>query len=71
MDSQILEGSIADGGAAMTAYARMQFTNMSDKERELARNALLKYCELDTFAMVMIFEYWKHEIDQVEHGKAA
>lgn len=71
MDSLILEGSIADGGAAMTAYARMQFTNMSESERNLARKALLKYCELDTFAMVLIFEFWKYEIDRVELGKAA
>lgn len=64
MDSFITDGSIADGGAAMTAYARMQFTQMSEAESEKVTKALLKYCELDTFAMVMIFEYWKNEIDQ-------
>lgn len=64
MDSLITDGSIADGGAAMTAYARMQFTQMSEAESEKVAKALLKYCELDTFAMVMIFEYWKNEIDQ-------
>lgn len=63
MDSLITDGSIADGGAAMTAYARMQFTQMSEAESEKVAQALLKYCELDTFAMVMIFEYWKHELD--------
>jgi hypothetical protein len=50
--------SVDDTGAAMTAYARMQFTQMTDIERELARKALLRYCELDTLAMVMIYEYW-------------
>jgi hypothetical protein len=59
MDSLITEGSIADGGAAMTAYARMQFTQMSEIECDQVKKALLKYCELDTFAMVLIFEYWK------------
>ena len=44
------------GGAAMTAYARMQFLEMSDGERDEIRAALLKYCELDTMAMVMIYE---------------
>jgi hypothetical protein len=63
MDSLITDGNIADGGAAMTSYARMQFTQMSESESEIVANALLKYCELDTFAMVMIFEYWKHEIE--------
>ena len=47
------------GGAAMTAYAKMQFSEMSDEERKLTRKALLRYCELDTFAMVLIWEYWK------------
>lgn len=64
MDSLIMDGSIADGGAAMTAYSRMQFTEMSAAECERVAKALLKYCELDTFAMVMIWEYWKYEIDK-------
>ncbi len=64
MDSLIMDGSIADGGAAMTAYSRMQFTEMSAPECERVTRALLKYCELDTFAMVMIWEYWKHEIEK-------
>jgi hypothetical protein len=62
MDGLITDGSIADGGAAMTAYARMQFTQMSEMERERVTKSLLKYCELDTFAMVMIYEYWLSEI---------
>ena len=53
---------LADGGAAMTAYSRMQFTEMSDLESQEVQKALLKYCELDTLAMVMIWEYWKKEI---------
>ena len=50
---------LADGGAAMMAYAKMQFSEMSEQEREFYRNALLKYCELDTLAMVMIYEGWR------------
>jgi hypothetical protein len=38
---------LRDGGAAMTAYAMLQFTEMSDYERNEIRKALLKYCELD------------------------
>ena len=59
LESLIIDETIADGGAAMTAYARMQFSRMSDTERDLAAKALLRYCELDTLAMVMIYEYWK------------
>jgi hypothetical protein len=62
MDALIMDGSIADGGAAMTAYSRMQFTEMTDAEAARVASALLKYCELDTFAMVMIYEYWNAEI---------
>ncbi|GAB6153615.1 hypothetical protein JCM17380_23650 [Desulfosporosinus burensis] len=47
------------GGAALTAYARMQFEEMSKYERTEIEKALLKYCELDTLAMVMIYEGWK------------
>lgn len=51
--------SIDDGGAAMTAWARMQFTEMKEPERRAIEAALLKYCELDTLSMVWIIEYFK------------
>lgn len=54
------DAGIADGGAAMIAYARMQFTEMSDDERERISKALLRYCELDTLAMVMLWEAWNN-----------
>lgn len=50
---------LKEGGAAMTAYCRMQFSEMSDFERDKLKAALLKYCELDTLAMVMIYEAWR------------
>ena len=53
---------IADGGAALTAYAKMQFSHVPANQREMLKNALLKYCELDTLAMVMILEYWINEL---------
>lgn len=60
-DAQLLFDSedLKEGGAATIAYAKLQFTNMSDSEREELRNALLRYCELDTLAMVMIVEAWQ------------
>jgi hypothetical protein len=51
--------NIDDGGAALTAYGKIQYTNMSQLEREELSLALLKYCELDTLAMVMIYEHLK------------
>ncbi len=50
---------LRDGGAALTAYSRLQFEEMSDYERLEIKKALLQYCELDTFAMVMIYEGWR------------
>jgi len=52
------DNELKNGGAALMAYARMQFEVMSDYEREELKRALLKYCELDTLAMVMIVEAW-------------
>ena len=46
------DNSIKQGGAAMTAFARLQFEEMSDYERQAINVGLKKYCELDTMAMV-------------------
>jgi hypothetical protein len=50
---------IAQGGAATTAYARLQFEDIAPQERRSIEAALLRYCELDTMAMVVIYEAWK------------
>ena len=56
---KLFHGSgISAGGAAMGAYNALQFTDMPDNEREIILQALLKYCELDTLAMLMIYEHW-------------
>lgn len=54
--------NIADGGAALTAYAKLQYQDMSESERSELTSALLKYCELDTLAMVMIYEHFKFDL---------
>lgn len=53
-----LDGELREGGAAMMAYARLQFENLSEPRREAIKNALLRYCELDTLAMVMAVQAW-------------
>jgi hypothetical protein len=55
-----LPDHIDGGGAAMVAYARLQFEGIPEPVRESVRNALYKYCELDTLAMVMALEAWLH-----------
>ena len=65
------EDELRDGGAAMTAYLKMQFTQMSDMEREEIKKALLRYCELDTLAMVMLYEHWVEIMKPATKKKAA
>ena len=51
--------TISNGGAALTAYNKLMFCDgvMTDA----LRKALLRYCELDTMAMVFIWEFFNHE----------
>jgi len=49
---------INQGGAASYAYLRLQFEDLSDPERLSIERGLLRYCELDTLAMVMILQGW-------------
>lgn len=51
--------TVANGGAALTAYSKLQYEDMTDDERNELKSSLLKYCELDTLAMVMIYERFK------------
>jgi hypothetical protein len=52
-----------NGGAALTAFGYLQYTDMSAAERDELRSGLLRYCELDTLAMVMIWEGFQEVIN--------
>jgi Domain of unknown function(DUF2779) len=54
---------IAEGGAAATAYSRLQFENLSSDARNRIKDALLRYCETDTLAMVMVLQGWQELIN--------
>mgnify|MGYP001198527791 CR=1 FL=1 len=47
---------VANGGAAMLAYADLQRRDVPAAERRRLEGQLLRYCELDTLAMVMVYE---------------
>jgi hypothetical protein len=47
---------VADGGAALTAYSYLQYTHIPEQVRMALKNALLRYCELDTMAMCFLLE---------------
>jgi hypothetical protein len=53
LDYHNLDG-VHNGGEAMAVYPQIQF--MSPDEQKAARYNLLKYCELDTYAMVKIWQ---------------
>ena len=57
--------NIKNGGVAMTAYRDMMFGyGKNNKESKAAiKNALLRYCELDTLAMVIIWEHWRRLVN--------
>ena len=48
--------AVADGGAAMVAYGLLQSGLLDEPARQRLRSQLLRYCELDTLAMVMAWE---------------
>ena len=62
------ESELRDGGAAMIAYARTQYEAMGEYERAQLFQALRKYCELDTLAMVMLYEGWLSLLDDGRRG---
>jgi hypothetical protein len=53
---------VGDGGAALTAYNYLQYADVPQDQRARIADALLRYCELDTLAMVMIVEGWREMI---------
>ncbi len=59
------EMDVNNGGAALVAYNKMQFTETTQAECNNLRNSLLRYCELDTLAMVFIVEYFR---DALKNG---
>jgi len=58
--------AINHGGMAATTFAKLQFEDLTDTQRKTLQDALLRYCELDTLAMVMIVESW---LDQLRNEK--
>ena len=52
---------VQNGGEAMQTYAKL--AHMEDKEEvQRLREALLRYCELDTLAMVKVLEKLKESV---------
>ena len=56
LDYHNLEG-VHNGGEAMTIFPKIQY--MDPEEQAKTRENLLKYCQLDTYAMVKVWEELK------------
>ena len=54
LDYHNLQGSVHNGGEAMNIFPKIK--DMSEDEQRKARESLLKYCELDTYAMVKVWQ---------------
>lgn len=57
LDYHNLSGSVHDGGEAMTIFPMIK--DMPPAEAQAARNSLLEYCNLDTWAMVKLWQKLK------------
>jgi hypothetical protein len=55
-EDELREMTIGEGGVAMLAYNLTQFTDLTEAGRNAIRDALLRYCELDTLAMVIVVQ---------------
>ncbi len=57
------EDVVNDGGKAMLAWAELQFSHVDPKRRAAVREALLRYCALDTLAMAEVWLAWQKAVD--------
>ena len=73
MERQQLEGieSIRDGGAALTAYGRLMYSDIRQELRDGLEQSLKEYCELDTLAMVFLYQGLKELVAPSESHEAA
>ncbi|NIT58601.1 MAG: hypothetical protein GWN00_20960 [Aliifodinibius sp.] len=57
------DSPIRRGTEAMVVYGKMIAQELDESRHEAYQNALLKYCELDTLAMMMIFQHWQKKME--------
>lgn len=57
--------SVREGTGAMRAYQDMMYgkaRDMSEESRNSWRSLLLRYCELDTISMLVVWTYWEYRL---------
>ncbi len=58
------EEGIRRGTEAMVVYARLLSEDLASEEEQSLKKALLRYCELDTLAMFMIYQHWQYLMEE-------
>lgn len=66
--AELNEVSVRRGTEAMVVYGKMISSDAGDEQMNDYRRSLLKYCELDTLAMLMIFEHWQQKLLDVKQS---
>eukprot|EP00804_Cyclotella_cryptica_P017502 CCRYP_006679-RA/>CCRYP_006679-RA protein AED:0.27 eAED:0.27 QI:0/0/0.33/1/0/0.33/3/2232/684 len=57
--------SVTHGGGAATAFHELQCNiDLSEQDRRIREQSLLRYCELDTLSMAMIVQAWQSFLEQ-------
>lgn len=59
------DSSIRRGTEAMVVYGKMIAQKLDTERQKAYQNALLKYCELDTLAMLMIYQHWQNKMEEL------
>lgn len=54
---------VGRGTEAMVAFGKILEGSLNGSSKKEALHALLQYCELDTLAMVMIYQHWQYLAD--------
>jgi hypothetical protein len=60
-----VDQSVQEGTGAILAYNEMMYGAAREdaKAKDSWARLLEQYCELDTLAMVLIWEYWRRSLD--------
>lgn len=48
------------GTEAMVVYSKLLSEDLTKEQRQAYKKALLRYCEVDTLAMLMIYQHWAY-----------
>jgi len=58
------DSPIHRGTEAMVVYGKLIAQQLPPEKRKAYKKALLKYCELDTLAMLMIYQHWHKKMHE-------